>query len=230
MAEPTHTATAPEQQHSIKKWKLSKVPTWQIFFFWGASYENVRAATISYHIKDKCIGCALIPVAILHWQRHQSTTAPSPLAGVLKHAFLSDKHTHIDYTDTYSRTHRHEFATVNAKLFVSNLENGMHRRKTHTLLQLYMHSYTYMCVRVCVCGDVPIMKHAMYYNWVLSIFTLFSGQRPESFAAASLFALWCKVWTADPILCTYVCMYIHTCMYVSKSGENAQPSSAANWW
>lgn len=96
--------------------------------------------------------------------------------------YLINTHIHTLHRHIQSHTHRHEFATVNAKLFVSNLENGMHRRKTHTLLQLYMHIY--LCVCVCALyGDVPIMKHAMYYNWVLSIFTLFSGQRPESFAS-----------------------------------------------
>lgn len=56
------------------------------------------------------------------------------------------------------RTHRHEFArTVNAKLFVSNLQTR------HAQTQ---NSYTdkTICAYLFVCVCVQIMKRAMYYT------------------------------------------------------------------
>lgn len=84
----------------------------------------------------------------------------------------------------------------------------MHRRKTHTLLQLYMHSYTYMY------GDVPIMKHAMYYNigyFRFLHYFLVKGLRALPPPLSSHCGAKFEPWTPYCVR-MYVCTYIH--MYV----------------
>lgn len=79
------------------------------------------------------------------------------------------------------RTHRHEFArTVNAKLFVSNLQTR-HAQTQNSYTDKTICAYLfYVCVQM--------MKRAMYYTneYFRFLYIIF-------WSKASLSALWCKV-------------------------------------
>lgn len=88
----------------------------------------------------------------------------------------------------------------------------MHRRKTHTLLQLYMHSYTYMCVRVCVWRCAYNEACNVLQLGTFDFYIIFWSKARELCRRLSLRIVVQSLNRGPHIV--YVCMYVHTYMYV----------------